>query len=358
MNLTHIFTSVFVITLVTSGAQYLPPPVTAEVEGIIANQAEFNATLLRVYRWPTRVSFQVRKAGTKRWVRRSPWQRFAPIQDNVSFSALVTNLNWDTEYEVRAVSVRGGFLHPGNIVEFHSPSGRPQIVGTGQTNVTSSNAVITAQFYPNQHSTVAWFEWGTNTSYGNASSPVEIPAGTVAQNVSLPLQGLSSDTTTYHWRLVASNAAGVTMSSDAAFIATDYIGIPEGYSWTFSSLLPFVGKIFSQNTTQRAGAEFGILPGSFAEGSTLLCEMLSVSGGVPEIGGTTLVDAPELGGNVSIFAWTGWDGFGSNGHGRIRFTAQTGSVVLTNLIMTFEWGMGMIGDRSVYSTNVDLKNLP
>lgn len=323
-------------------------PVTREVGGIVADRAELNGTLARVNRLPARVAFQLRRLGTKRWGRITAWERLERFQDSVSFSAIASNLTWNTEYEVRAIAIIGGALRPGNIIQFHSSFGDPQIVALAHTGITSSNAVLRATVYPNQ-STMTWFEWGTSTNYGNVSSIVHLPASTAAQQVALPLDGLLSDTTTYHWRLIASNLSGLVMSSDAAFIPTDYVGIPEGHSWTIVSEIPFVGKIFAQAQTQRAGAEFAFLPGSFASGSALLCEMLPVND-TPMPGASTTVSAPASGGSVSIFAWPGWSDYGS-----IRFTAQTGSVVLTNLSMTYEWGNGLVGDRNLFTTNIDLR---
>src|SRR5262249_22947927 len=64
-----------------------------------------------------------------------------------------------------------------------------------------------------------YFEWGFTTGYENSSA---VPPGTDAgsgvglESVSLPLSDLSP-TATYHYRIVASNADGVTLGVDKTF---------------------------------------------------------------------------------------------------------------------------------------------
>ena len=328
-------------------------PVTSEVTNIISDRAELHGSLRRVARLRARVAFQMRPLGAKLWVRRTPWQRLDHFQDNVLFSGTATNLKWNTEYEVRAVSVVAGMIRKGNVVQFHSSPGAPQIVAATQTNVTSSNAVITGTFFPNQNVTTTWFEWGTSTNYEFATSSSEFPAGVSGQDIAAPLKGLSANTTTYHWRLVASNATGVATSPDAAFIATDYVGIPEGYTWTFSSELPYVGMITNMEFSQKATAAFQFLRGTFSTNGSLLCEMLG-SGAPPTP--AVMIDAPADGGSFfSVGATVPWGGVPWGGVGTLRFTMLTGSVVLTNLVMTYEFGIGFNGERRLYATNASLR---
>ena len=53
------------------------------------------------------------------------------------------------------------------------------------------------------------FEYGTSSSYGLQTAEVDAGSGTGAVDASANLTGLTSDTT-YHYRVVATNAAGVT----------------------------------------------------------------------------------------------------------------------------------------------------
>src|SRR5581483_4889029 len=62
--------------------------------------------------------------------------------------------------------------------------------------------------------TAVWFEWGSDTNYGQAGPVVEI--GTQAVVVSNAISGLTPYTT-YHCQAVASNSAGVFYGGDVAF---------------------------------------------------------------------------------------------------------------------------------------------
>ena len=57
------------------------------------------------------------------------------------------------------------------------------------------------------------FEYGTSTSYGLQTAEADAGSGTGAVDASANLGGLTTDTT-YHYRVVATNAAGVTRGSD------------------------------------------------------------------------------------------------------------------------------------------------
>jgi len=76
--------------------------------------------------------------------------------------------------------------------------------------VTTSSATINGMAVPNGSNTVAWFEWGTTTNYGNTSPPFSVGSGTSVVRVGAPLLGLGSNMD-YYYRLVASNSVGVSV---------------------------------------------------------------------------------------------------------------------------------------------------
>ena len=72
---------------------------------------------------------------------------------------------------------------------------------------------------PNGQATSYHFEYGTTTSYGTqAPAPPEPSAGSGSstQPESTPITGLLA-ATTYHYRLVATNATGTSNGSDQTF---------------------------------------------------------------------------------------------------------------------------------------------
>ena len=69
---------------------------------------------------------------------------------------------------------------------------------------------------PRGVATTYHFQYGTTTSYGSSTAPASAGTGTGALTVSRALSGLAH-ATTYHFRLVAVSADGVTSSADGVF---------------------------------------------------------------------------------------------------------------------------------------------
>jgi hypothetical protein len=85
--------------------------------------------------------------------------------------------------------------------------------------VSTSFADLSATVDPHGSDTQAIFEYGTTTSYGStfpAAPGQDIGAGFDAVPIGAHLTGLAPNTT-YHYRLVASNAEGVVETPDATF---------------------------------------------------------------------------------------------------------------------------------------------
>jgi len=82
------------------------------------------------------------------------------------------------------------------------------VSGVGQTTATVAGSVD-----PEGSATTYQFEYGTTTTYGLTTTAKDAGDGTEAVAVTAALSGLTSDTT-YHYRVVATNAAGVTRGSD------------------------------------------------------------------------------------------------------------------------------------------------
>lgn len=83
------------------------------------------------------------------------------------------------------------------------------------TDVTPSSATLTATVDPNGGSTVVHFDYGTSTSYGVTSASKTVD-GADPVTVQIPVGGLTS-ATTYHYRVVATNALGTVTGEDKTF---------------------------------------------------------------------------------------------------------------------------------------------
>ncbi len=79
--------------------------------------------------------------------------------------------------------------------------------------VTGTNAQLNGMATPNGLPTTAWFQWGTNTLYGNQTPPVGVGAGFNVVYTTNLISGLVTNVA-YHFRLVASNALGVVYGFD------------------------------------------------------------------------------------------------------------------------------------------------
>lgn len=95
----------------------------------------------------------------------------------------------------------------------------PAATTAAATNLTLTGATIPGTVDPNGSPTTYRIEYGTTTSYGLQTTTRDAGDGTDPVTVSVPLTGLTSDTT-YHFRLVATNAAGIGRSADRTLRTT------------------------------------------------------------------------------------------------------------------------------------------
>lgn len=74
--------------------------------------------------------------------------------------------------------------------------------------VTDTNAMLNGMVVPNGLPTTAWFEWGTNGSYGQTTLPLDAGNGFAVVRISAGINNLPPRAL-FRCRLVASNSAGV-----------------------------------------------------------------------------------------------------------------------------------------------------
>jgi hypothetical protein len=90
----------------------------------------------------------------------------------------------------------------------------PPVVTTGSAKApTPSGVPLTGTANSNGAAGSAYFEWGQTTAYGNTTLAYSIGAGTIDVPVEIAAPLLPGNT--YHYRLVVSNAVGVTYGADA-----------------------------------------------------------------------------------------------------------------------------------------------
>ena len=105
------------------------------------------------------------------------------------------------------------------LAEISEPDGEPPIVTAKPAfSSTRTSATLRGDITGNGLFTTYQFEYGTTIGYGSKApaSPKSIGAGANPVEVSEKIEGLQPETT-YHFRLVASNAEGTTASTDQTF---------------------------------------------------------------------------------------------------------------------------------------------
>ena len=89
----------------------------------------------------------------------------------------------------------------------------PQASPSSATEVTASSAQLNGTVNPNGSNTTHYFEYGPTTAYGNTTTSYST---NVSGPVNIDVIGLDP-ASTYHFRLVASNAFGTHYSEDSSF---------------------------------------------------------------------------------------------------------------------------------------------
>jgi hypothetical protein len=139
----------------------------------------------------------------------------------VAVSATVSGLGESTTYHYRIVAVNSGGIGDGSDTVFETLAAGPSLPGvtTGAAStVMQGAATLNAMVNPNGGEvTECKFEYGTTSSYGASAPCDKLPGkGTSAVSVSATVSGLGANTT-YHYRMVAANAAGQGKGSDETF---------------------------------------------------------------------------------------------------------------------------------------------
>ncbi len=103
--------------------------------------------------------------------------------------------------------------------------GMPALGVTGAKSyvrrATRTTASLLGGVYPNGQATSYYWQYGKTSAYGSKSAAVTIAAGTAPVSASAVLQALQPGTT-YHYRLVATNASGTSDGYDYTLTTTGH----------------------------------------------------------------------------------------------------------------------------------------
>ena len=110
------------------------------------------------------------------------------------------------------------------MVTVTNPTGPPIVTTNPATLIASFSARLNGSLNPHGLTTTFYFEYGTTTSYGLRTAP-KTQTGNTFRNVSADISNLTASTT-YHFRIVASNADGTSFGGDRTFTTLTATGPP------------------------------------------------------------------------------------------------------------------------------------
>jgi hypothetical protein len=132
----------------------------------------------------------------------------------VSVSGPVSGLTRGRLYHYRLVATSDAGTSRGADQTF-STTTAPTVITGSASSIAPTAATLNGTVTANGQSTSWYFEYGTSTSYGSKTAAKSAGSGTTPVNVSSSLTRLRT-TTTYHYRLVATNASGTTFGGDGS----------------------------------------------------------------------------------------------------------------------------------------------
>jgi phosphodiesterase/alkaline phosphatase D-like protein len=147
-----------------------------------------------------------------------PENTFGEGADPVPLIATLSGLKPGASYEYRILATNNTGTTEGTVQTFTVPP-VPLLAASEAQSVTRTTATLAGTVNPEGLETSYHYQYGTTTSYGgNAPSVQGAKAGSGTEPVpaAIGISGLVP-ATTYHYRLVATNADGTTESSDQTF---------------------------------------------------------------------------------------------------------------------------------------------
>src|SRR5262245_59456560 len=143
-----------------------------------------------------------------------------------NISADISGLTASTTYHFRIVATNSAGTRYGGdrTLTTLSSTGPPVVISNPATFIASFSARLNGSVDPHGLTTTVYVQYGTTTSYGLITVP-QSKTGNTYQNVAANISGLAASTT-YHFRIVATNSAGTTYGSDRTFTTLSAIGAP------------------------------------------------------------------------------------------------------------------------------------
>src|SRR5438034_8037826 len=143
---------------------------------------------------------------------------------NLNVTANISSLTASTVYHFRIAATNSAGTRYGSDMTFTtlSATGPPVVTTNPATLIASFSATLNGSLDPHGLSTGVYFQYGTTTSYGSTTAS-QTKTGNTYQSVSANISGLNASTT-YHFRIVATNSGGTRYGSDTTFTTLSAAG--------------------------------------------------------------------------------------------------------------------------------------
>ena len=137
----------------------------------------------------------------------------------IPVASIVSSLQPRTTYNYRIVASNSAGTSYGEDRAFTTLTGKPSVETKPATSIGSTGATLNGTVNPRGAETKYSFEYGTTTSYGSKTAEASAGSGITTLEESKAITGLAASTT-YHFRIVATNSNGTTDGSDRVFSTT------------------------------------------------------------------------------------------------------------------------------------------
>lgn len=212
----------------------------------------------------------------------------------------------------------------------------------GASGINSGGVTLNGIASPYGKPTTAYFQYGTNSTYGLSTTVVDVGSGTSSQSITFDISGLNPGTT-YHYRTVVTNPDGAFYGEDQTFttltLAAQITSPPDG------STLP--GNVLDLSWTSGTGAGgyivwVGSAYGGFDLGAVDAGTNTSCSVTVPQDGGPVYVTLWSLinGGYQGNNYWF-TTALPASGDRQARITNPANSSTLGSTTLNLIWDAGV-----------------
>ena len=134
-----------------------------------------------------------------------------PAATNATFTLTNVNLSASGAYSVLVTNNYGSVLSSNALLTV-----LPSMVTTQPASgLSATGAVLNGSVTVGPDETVAWFDWGMDTNYGNIAGATIVPGNNGSNSISATLSGLPGNV--YHYRMDAANDFGIVYGNDQLF---------------------------------------------------------------------------------------------------------------------------------------------